>query len=176
MVAARQTKQYELYLTPGRSEKRTAYGALLTPGMPRPRLITFSAMVTLLASSSSAFRSLLLRPSHVHALQLARISSKRCHPDRWPWGQQLSVRTGVFMGIETSAGILGLGALTALRFFTSSITPKRLRVVTDIDDTVKSSGNKRILGIPLGGIDAQCESTRGGWCTVVQSTDYRQLL
>lgn len=30
-----------------------------------------------------------------------------------------------------------------------------LRVVTDIDDTVKSSGNKRLVGIPLGGIDAQ---------------------
>ena len=32
-----------------------------------------------------------------------------------------------------------------------------LRVVTDIDDTVKSSGNKRLVGIPLGGIDAQYE-------------------
>jgi hypothetical protein len=32
-----------------------------------------------------------------------------------------------------------------------------LRVVTDIDDTVKSSGNKRLAGIPLGGIDAQYE-------------------
>lgn len=30
-----------------------------------------------------------------------------------------------------------------------------LRVVTDIDDTVKSSGGVRLLGIPLGGIDTQ---------------------
>ncbi|CAN0275196.1 unnamed protein product, partial [Discosporangium mesarthrocarpum] len=30
-----------------------------------------------------------------------------------------------------------------------------VRVVTDIDDTVKSSGNARLAGIPLGGIDAQ---------------------
>ena len=27
-----------------------------------------------------------------------------------------------------------------------------VRVITDIDDTVKSSGGKKILGIPLGGI------------------------
>lgn len=63
----------------------------------------------------------------------------------------------MLLGVETSAGLLGLGALGAMRAFTSSITPKRVRVVTDIDDTVKSSGNKRLLGIPLGGIDAQCE-------------------
>lgn len=63
----------------------------------------------------------------------------------------------MLLGVETGAGLLGLGALGALRAFTSGIAPKRVRVVTDIDDTVKSSGNKRILGIPLGGIDAQCE-------------------
>lgn len=63
----------------------------------------------------------------------------------------------MLLGLDTGAGLLGLGALGALRAFTSSLTPKRVRVVTDIDDTVKSSGNKRILRIPLGGIDAQCE-------------------
>ena len=30
-----------------------------------------------------------------------------------------------------------------------------VRVITDIDDTVKSSGGKTLLGIPLGGIDKQ---------------------
>ena len=39
-----------------------------------------------------------------------------------------------------------------------SITSGRpIQVVVDVDDTVKSSGNVRILDIPLGGIDAQYE-------------------
>ncbi|CAN0254389.1 unnamed protein product, partial [Hapterophycus canaliculatus] len=46
-------------------------------------------------------------------------------------------------------------ALGALRVLTESICPKRVRVVTDVDDTIKSSGNKRLFGVPLGGIDAQ---------------------
>jgi hypothetical protein len=40
----------------------------------------------------------------------------------------------------------------------SSATSKNsgvVRVITDIDDTVKSSGGKTLLGIPLGGIDKQ---------------------
>lgn len=61
------------------------------------------------------------------------------------------------LGVDAGFGMAGISALGALRFFTGSITPKRVRVVTDIDDTVKSSGNKRLFGIPLGGIDAQCE-------------------
>ncbi|CAM9294026.1 unnamed protein product [Choristocarpus tenellus] len=49
-------------------------------------------------------------------------------------------------------GVAGLGTLGALRLLQTS---KSVRVVTDIDDTVKSSGNVRLAGIPLGGIDAQ---------------------
>ena len=63
----------------------------------------------------------------------------------------------MLLDIDTNLGIVGLGALGALRLFTTSIVPKRIRVVTDIDDTVKSSGNRRFLGVPLGGIDAQCK-------------------
>ena len=36
-------------------------------------------------------------------------------------------------------------------------TNRPIQVVVDVDDTVKSSGNVRILDIPLGGIDAQYE-------------------
>lgn len=39
----------------------------------------------------------------------------------------------------------------------ASRTDRLTRVVTDIDDTVKSSGNIRLAGIPLGGIDGQYE-------------------
>lgn len=67
----------------------------------------------------------------------------------------------MLLGVETGIGIVGLGALNALRLFTANIAPKRVRVVTDIDDTVKSSGNKRFLGVPLGGIDAQCKIVNG---------------
>mmetsp|Transcript_13070 Transcript_13070/g.20803 ORF Transcript_13070/g.20803 Transcript_13070/m.20803 type:complete len:439 (-) Transcript_13070:326-1642(-) len=31
----------------------------------------------------------------------------------------------------------------------------RIQVITDIDDTIKSSGGKRLAGVPLGGIDVQ---------------------
>jgi hypothetical protein len=41
---------------------------------------------------------------------------------------------------------------------TTALQPGRpIQVVVDVDDTVKSSGNVRILDIPLGGIDAQYE-------------------
>ena len=41
---------------------------------------------------------------------------------------------------------------------TTALQPGRpIQVVVDVDDTVKSSGNVRILDIPLGGIDAQFE-------------------
>lgn len=46
------------------------------------------------------------------------------------------------LGMDAGLGVAGLSALSAVRLFTASITPKRVRVVTDIDDTVKSSGNK----------------------------------
>ena len=40
----------------------------------------------------------------------------------------------------------------------TALQPGRpIQVVVDVDDTVKSSGNVRILDIPLGGIDAQYE-------------------
>ncbi len=61
------------------------------------------------------------------------------------------------LGMDAGLGIAGVSALGALRLLTTTIAPKRVRVVTDIDDTVKSSGNKRLFGVPLGGIDAQCE-------------------
>lgn len=34
--------------------------------------------------------------------------------------------------------------------------PPSTKVVTDIDDTVKSSGGVKLFGIPLGGIDVSC--------------------
>ena len=41
---------------------------------------------------------------------------------------------------------------------TAALQPGRpIQVVVDVDDTVKSSGNVRLLDIPLGGIDAQFE-------------------
>lgn len=46
------------------------------------------------------------------------------------------------LGMDAGLGMAGLSALSAVRLFTTSISPKRVRVVTDIDDTVKSSGNK----------------------------------
>ncbi|CBJ27834.1 conserved unknown protein [Ectocarpus siliculosus] len=64
-------------------------------------------------------------------------------------------RAASMLGMDAGLGVAGLSALSAVRLFTASITPKRVRVVTDIDDTVKSSGNKRLFGVPLGGIDAQ---------------------
>lgn len=67
------------------------------------------------------------------------------------------------LGVDAGFGLASISALGALRLFTSTVAPKRVRVVTDIDDTVKSSGNKRLFGVPLGGIDAQCEKKgRGG--------------
>ena len=51
------------------------------------------------------------------------------------------------------------GALFAAALLqTTALQPGRpIQVVVDVDDTVKSSGNVRILDIPLGGIDAQYE-------------------
>lgn len=60
-------------------------------------------------------------------------------------------------GFEAGLGIVGISAVGAIRLLTANLVRNRVRVVTDIDDTVKSSGNKRLLGVPLGGIDAQCE-------------------
>ena len=40
-------------------------------------------------------------------------------------------------------------------FHFSTKTSGVVRVITDIDDTVKSSGGKTLFGIPLGGIDKQ---------------------
>ena len=49
-------------------------------------------------------------------------------------------------------------ALAATLLRTTALQPSRpIQVVVDVDDTVKSSGNVRILDIPLGGIDAQYE-------------------
>ena len=48
--------------------------------------------------------------------------------------------------------------LAAALLQTAALQPGRpIQVVVDVDDTVKSSGNVRLLDIPLGGIDAQFE-------------------
>jgi hypothetical protein len=53
---------------------------------------------------------------------------------------------------------LGSHQLGAHRSTMSLLDDRRpLRVVTDVDDTIKSSGNKRVAGIALGGTDAQFE-------------------
>ncbi len=45
----------------------------------------------------------------------------------------------------------------ALLRTTALQSTRPIQVVVDVDDTVKSSGNVRLLDIPLGGIDAQYE-------------------
>lgn len=121
-------------------------------------MLTTSLMLTLLASSSALRPQ--LRPSFYNVMRIARAcsTSKRTHQLHRHVGHQLPLQ--MLLGVDASAGIVGLGAISALRLLSSSITPKRVRVITDIDDTVKSSGNKRLMGIPLGGIDAQCEYNR----------------
>ena len=46
-------------------------------------------------------------------------------------------------------------ALIAARAAALAPAPLKTTVVVDVDDTVKSSGNVRLAGIPLGGIDGQ---------------------
>ncbi|KAH8057538.1 hypothetical protein JL722_6619 [Aureococcus anophagefferens] len=48
-----------------------------------------------------------------------------------------------------------LCALIAARAAALAPAPLKTTVVVDVDDTVKSSGNVRLAGIPLGGIDGQ---------------------
>ncbi|KAH8095700.1 hypothetical protein JL720_3023 [Aureococcus anophagefferens] len=48
-----------------------------------------------------------------------------------------------------------LWALIAARAAALAPAPLKTTVVVDVDDTVKSSGNVRLAGIPLGGIDGQ---------------------
>ena len=52
---------------------------------------------------------------------------------------------------------VALAVATALLRTTALQPPRPIQVVVDVDDTVKSSGNVRLLDIPLGGIDAQYE-------------------
>lgn len=75
----------------------------------------------------------------------------------------------MLLGVDAGVGIVGASAVGAIRLLRANFIPKRVRVVTDIDDTVKSSGNKRLLGVPLGGIDAQCET----FSTSPQTRTYR---
>lgn len=100
---------------------------------------------------SSGFRCRTSRTSRHHQQTPKRVLSP-------PSTSVLSIKsTALPLWANTQLGTVRISARSALRLLTSSIPPKRVRVVTDIDDTVKSSGNKRLLGIPLGGIDAQCE-------------------
>lgn len=119
-------------------------------------MLTVSLMTTLLASPT-AYRPNLHPCFHVARLARAHISNTRSHQHRFV-RHQLPLR--MLLGAEASASIMGIGAVGALRLLSTTIVPKRIRVMTDIDDTVKSSGNKRLLGIPLGGIDAQCQLVR----------------
>lgn len=137
--------------------------------------LTAFVMSTLMASTR-AFRPVTLRltsrdRSHLtrhcrgrHYLLLPcchRTSSGGRSSTRSPVNLQQSVSLSM-LGVDAGFGLAGISALGALRLFTSTVvTPKRVRVVTDIDDTVKSSGNKRLFGVPLGGIDAQCEDKEG---------------
>lgn len=62
---------------------------------------------------------------------------------------------GTFLGIE---GIFHIPSPPPFPLFNrySNAHPLRiLQVITDIDDTVKSSGGLRLLGVALGGIDTQ---------------------
>ena len=133
--------------------------------------LTAFVMSTLVASPR-AFRpvALTLRftSSSRHRLQLTRHRLPACylyqtsgdHSSRTRSSATLQ-RSASMLGVDAGFGLASISALGALRLFTSTVVPKRVRVVTDIDDTVKSSGNKRLFGVPLGGIDAQCEKKRG---------------
>ena len=46
-------------------------------------------------------------------------------------------------------------AAVAVRLVDGLVPAQRTTVIVDIDDTIKSSGNVRLLDIPLGGIDGQ---------------------
>lgn len=131
------------------------------------RRLTAFVMSTL-AVSPRALRPMALRSSfQADRLQHHHLTRHRqCCPGclrrsrsrtRTTTSSQILRRSTSMLGMDAGLGIAGVSALSALRFFTTTIAPKRVRVVTDIDDTVKSSGNKRLFGVPLGGIDAQCE-------------------
>lgn len=128
-------------------------------GMPHARRLT-CLIVAMIFASCVALRTIPPRVVGARHLDAAGClwagGSRRGHP------QLNRIRPStpsMLLDIDASFGVIGLGALSAFRLFTTSITPKRVRVVTDIDDTVKSSGNRRFFGIPLGGIDAQCKCT-----------------
>lgn len=141
--------------------------------MPNAGWVGVTAMISMVMKSSMAFsapvcvyRSRFPAPRNLRFAPCFRAqpSGSRRHlaGDRG----RASILPSMLLGVEASLGIVGISALGALKLFTTNIAPKRVRVVTDIDDTVKSSGNKRLLGIPLGGIDSQCEFEGAELCFV----------
>lgn len=116
-----------------------------------------------LRSTSSSRDRLHLLTRHQHHRVLP--ACYRCYRRSSTSSSVTPQRSASMLGVDAGFGLAGISALGALRLLTSTaVAPKRVRVVTDIDDTVKSSGNKRLFGIPLGGIDAQCEKRgRGDW-------------
>lgn len=124
--------------------------------------------LTLRFTSSSRDRLQLTRHRHQHQhphLLPACYRTSSDHSSRSTRSSTTLQRSASMLGVDAGFGLASISALGALRLFTSTVAPKRVRVVTDIDDTVKSSGNKRLFGVPLGGIDAQCEKKGrgGGW-------------
>ena len=68
----------------------------------------------------------------------------------------LSLVPKVTHGISQSKKNLQSVTITAVnKNYATSNSYSSTKVVTDIDDTVKSSGGVRLFGIPLGGIDTQ---------------------
>lgn len=126
-------------------------------GMPHSRRLACSIVGMILASCVSlrVIPTRIVGTRHLHPPGCLRACGTRTGHSQLNRIRPLT--PSMLLDIDASFGIIGLGALSAFRLFTTTITPKRVRVVTDIDDTVKSSGNRRFFGIPLGGIDAQCK-------------------
>lgn len=122
---------------------------LVVEGMPSAGWLAAVIMSTLV-KSSVAFR---ISPKIGREIRVTQLHSFRCCNYTTSRG-----RPSMLLGGEAGIGIVGISAVGAIRLLTANLVRKRVRVVTDIDDTVKSSGNKRLLGVPLGGIDAQCET------------------
>lgn len=136
-------------------------------GMPHSRRLAclIAGMISYSCVALRLIPTRVIVTNDLHAAGCLRAGgTRRRHP-------QLSrirpLTPSMLLDIDASFGIIGLGALSAFRFCTTTITPKRVRVVTDIDDTVKSSGNRRFFGIPLGGIDAQCKCFTWGQAPVL---------
>ena len=142
----------------GRKVDATCSILLVVKGMPSAGRLAAVIMSTLV-KSSVAFRITphIGREASMTQLHTLQRSFRCC---AYTTSRPRPTPSMLLAGFEAGLGIVGISAVGAIRLLTANLVRNRVRVVTDIDDTVKSSGNKRLLGVPLGGIDAQCERSR----------------